>query len=52
MTERIVGERTRRIEDPRLLRGAGRYAADIHLPGVAAVLTAKELEAAGVRLRK
>ena len=77
---RIVGERTRRIEDPRLLRGAGRFAADIQLPGmlhaafvrsphahalvrsidvraarempgVAAVLTAKELEAAGVRLR-
>jgi carbon-monoxide dehydrogenase large subunit len=77
---RIIGERTRRIEDPRLLRGAGRYAADIQLPGmlhaafvrsphahalirtievraarempgVAAVLTAKELEAAGVRLR-
>jgi aerobic carbon-monoxide dehydrogenase large subunit len=34
MTERIVGERTRRIEDPRLLRGAGRYAADIQLPGM------------------
>ncbi|HYY60953.1 MAG TPA: xanthine dehydrogenase family protein molybdopterin-binding subunit, partial [Burkholderiales bacterium] len=77
---RIIGERTRRIEDPRLLRGAGRFAADIQLPGmlhaafvrsphahalirtievraarempgVAAVLTAKELEAAGVRLR-
>ena len=76
----IVGTRTRRIEDPRLLRGAGRFAADIHLPGmlhaafvrsphahalirsidaraarempgVAAVLTAKDLEAAGVRLR-
>ena len=76
----IVGTRTRRIEDPRLLRGAGRYAGDIQLPGmlhaafvrsphahaliksidaraarempgVAAVLTAQELEAAGVRLR-
>src|SRR5256885_10962432 len=33
-SERIVGERTRRIEDPRLLRGAGRYAADIQLPGM------------------
>ena len=30
----IVGTRTRRIEDPRLLRGAGRYAADIQLPGM------------------
>ena len=30
----IVGTRTLRIEDPRLLRGAGRYAADIELPGM------------------
>jgi aerobic carbon-monoxide dehydrogenase large subunit len=33
-TTRIVGERTRRIEDPRLLRGAGRYTGDIDLPGL------------------
>jgi len=30
----IVGTRARRIEDPRLLRGAGRYAGDIDLPGL------------------
>src|SRR5205085_4807978 len=29
-----VGTRARRIEDPRLLRGAGRYAGDIDLPGL------------------
>src|SRR6185503_12727930 len=33
-TGRIVGSRARRIEDPRLLRGAGRFAADIALPGL------------------
>jgi len=77
---RVVGTRARRIEDPRLLRGAGRFAPDIALPGllhaafvrsphahalirsidtaaaralagVHAVLTAKELAQAGVRLR-
>jgi len=32
---RIVGTRARRIEDPALLRGAGRYADDIELPGLA-----------------
>jgi carbon-monoxide dehydrogenase large subunit len=31
---RIVGTRAKRIEDPRLLRGAGRFAADIALPGM------------------
>ena len=31
---RTVGTRARRIEDPRLLRGAGRFAADIALPGL------------------
>jgi aerobic carbon-monoxide dehydrogenase large subunit len=31
---RIVGERARRIEDPALLRGAGRYTDDIELPGL------------------
>jgi aerobic carbon-monoxide dehydrogenase large subunit len=31
---RVVGQRARRIEDPALLRGAGRYTADIELPGL------------------
>jgi aerobic carbon-monoxide dehydrogenase large subunit len=31
---RIVGERARRVEDPALLRGAGRYTDDIELPGM------------------
>jgi aerobic carbon-monoxide dehydrogenase large subunit len=77
---RVVGTRARRIEDPQLLRGKGRYADDIELPGLAhaafvrsphahalirsidtqaaravpgviAVLTAKDLEASGVTLR-
>ncbi|HEY6821085.1 MAG TPA: xanthine dehydrogenase family protein molybdopterin-binding subunit [Burkholderiales bacterium] len=34
MSARVVGQRARRIEDPALLRGAGRYADDIHLPGM------------------
>src|SRR5438874_2055030 len=29
---RVVGTRAKRIEDPRLLRGAGRFAPDIALP--------------------
>ena len=33
-TARVVGTRARRIEDPRLLRGAGRFAPDIALPGL------------------
>jgi carbon-monoxide dehydrogenase large subunit len=32
-TPRLVGRRVRRIEDPALLRGFGRYVDDIHLPG-------------------
>src|SRR5438105_2169210 len=77
---RVVGTRAKRIEDPRLLRGAGRFAPDIALPemvhaafvrsphahalvrsidmaaarampGVHAVLAARDLEQAGVRLR-
>lgn len=32
--QRHVGERVRRIEDPRLLRGAGRFVADFDLPGM------------------
>jgi carbon-monoxide dehydrogenase large subunit len=31
---RIVGSRARRIEDPALLRGAGRFTGDIELPGL------------------
>src|SRR2546428_8055372 len=31
---RIVGTRAKRIEDPRLLSGGGRFAADIDLPGM------------------
>jgi carbon-monoxide dehydrogenase large subunit len=31
---RVVGTRARRIEDPALLRGKGRYADDIELPGL------------------
>ena len=31
---RIVGTRAKRIEDPRLLSGRGRFAADIDLPGM------------------
>src|SRR4051812_23406683 len=31
---RIVGTRARRVEDAALLRGAGRYADDIELPGM------------------
>src|SRR2546425_6684470 len=31
---RIVGTRAKRIEDPRLLGGRGRFAADIDLPGM------------------
>ena len=31
---RFVGQRARRIEDPALLRGAGRYVGDIELPGL------------------
>ena len=31
---RVVGSRAKRIEDPRLLLGAGRFAADIALPGM------------------
>src|SRR5438105_6170493 len=31
---RIVGTRAKRIEDPRLLSGRGRFAADIELPGM------------------
>ena len=33
MTERFVGKRVRRREDPRLITGAGKYVADIKLPG-------------------
>ena len=40
-SQRFVGRRTRRIEDPALLRGAGRYVDDVPLPGA--------LEAAFVR---
>src|SRR3989442_11108945 len=32
---RVVGPRAKRIEDPRLLSGRGRFAADIALPGLA-----------------
>jgi carbon-monoxide dehydrogenase large subunit len=78
--KRIVGSRARRVEDPALLRGQGRYTADIELPGllhaafvrsphahalirsidagaargmpgVVAVLTAKDLEKHLTRLR-
>jgi carbon-monoxide dehydrogenase large subunit len=31
---RVVGQRARRIEDPALLRGAGRFVDDIELPGL------------------
>src|SRR3989442_3020814 len=31
---RVVGTRAKRIEDPRLLSGRGRFAADIDLPGM------------------
>jgi len=31
---RYVGERVKRVEDPRLLRGRGRYVDDISLPGM------------------
>jgi carbon-monoxide dehydrogenase large subunit len=31
---RIVGQRVRRVEDPALLRGSGRYVDDIHVPGI------------------
>jgi aerobic carbon-monoxide dehydrogenase large subunit len=77
---RVIGSRARRIEDPLLLRGKGRYTDDIELPGLAhaafarsphahalirsidsaaalavpgvlAVLTAKELEAQLTTLR-
>ncbi len=41
MTQRVVGTRARRVEDPALLRGRGRFLDDIHLPG--------ELHAAFVR---
>ncbi len=34
MTQRYVGRRVLRREDARLLRGAGRYMADINLPGM------------------
>lgn len=30
----MFGEKIRRVEDPALLRGAGRYVDDIHLPGM------------------
>jgi aerobic carbon-monoxide dehydrogenase large subunit len=33
VTPRHVGQRVRRIEDPALLRGAGRFVGDIDLPG-------------------
>jgi carbon-monoxide dehydrogenase large subunit len=33
-TARLVGTRIRRVEDPALLRGAGRFADDIELPGM------------------
>jgi carbon-monoxide dehydrogenase large subunit len=39
--DKLFGERMKRTEDPRLLRGRGRYVADIDLPGM--------LEAAFVR---
>ena len=31
----MFGERIKRIEDPALLRGVGRFTDDIHLPGLA-----------------
>jgi len=29
-----LGQRVRRMEDPRLLRGAGQYVDDLHVPGM------------------
>ena len=34
MNQTGIGQRTRRLEDPRLVRGRGRYVADIKLPGM------------------
>jgi carbon-monoxide dehydrogenase large subunit len=34
---RLTGARIKRVEDPRLLRGGGRYVADLALPGMLAV---------------
>jgi carbon-monoxide dehydrogenase large subunit len=34
---RLTGARIKRVEDPRLLRGGGRYVADLVLPGMLAV---------------
>jgi aerobic carbon-monoxide dehydrogenase large subunit len=34
MAERLFGARVRRLEDPRLITGRGRYVADIALPGL------------------
>ncbi|HTO86237.1 MAG TPA: xanthine dehydrogenase family protein molybdopterin-binding subunit, partial [Thermoanaerobaculia bacterium] len=34
ISERMVGARVKRSEDPRLLTGRGRYVDDVHLPGM------------------
>ena len=34
---RLTGARVKRVEDPRLLRGGGRYVADLVLPGMLSV---------------
>lgn len=34
MSNTGIGQRTRRLEDPRLVKGRGRYVADIKLPGL------------------
>ena len=33
----LTGARVKRVEDPRLLRGSGRYVADLALPGMLSV---------------
>jgi carbon-monoxide dehydrogenase large subunit len=34
MTEKLVGQPMKRLEDPALLRGCGRYVDDFHMPGM------------------
>ena len=39
MSERLFGAHVRRLEDPRLITGRGRYVADVVLPGCSTPLS-------------
>jgi carbon-monoxide dehydrogenase large subunit len=42
---RLTGARVKRVEDPRLLRGRGRYVADLALPGMLSVAFVRSVHA-------